>query len=94
MKEKMAIVAAAKYAMNDEERSVVKKAWLDGYEAAMRWHRIPEVLPEQNQAVLTWSEQDGIHFGLLIKDFFYEDELRIKIAPTHWISIPEVPRER
>lgn len=34
MKEKMAIVAAAKYAMNDEERSVAKKAWLDGYEAA------------------------------------------------------------
>jgi hypothetical protein len=34
MKEKMAIVAAAKYAMNDEERSVAKKAWLDGYGAA------------------------------------------------------------
>ena len=32
--EKLAIVAAAKYAMNDEERSVAKKAWLDGYETA------------------------------------------------------------
>ena len=32
--EKLAIIAAAKYAMNDDERSVAKKAWLDGYCAA------------------------------------------------------------
>lgn len=96
MKEKMAIVAAAKYAMNDEERSVAKKAWLDGYEAAKpEWISVNERLPNIGDPCLvtcheeryTIAEYDGIKWTTLNSIAYYHPIV------THWQWLPEIPKE-
>jgi hypothetical protein len=84
--------------------SAYGRGWTLGYDAGReenkpRWIPVTERLPEDLTRVIVFCE-DGVSYGLcehLIADdeevVEWHDRLHYPITPTHWMPLPQPPKE-
>ena len=76
-------------------REDVEAAFIDGYEAATRWIRVDDKLPDPEKCVICLSKDGKIHCAYRIEESEIFQCLGYNFAwilhPTHWLPIPPIP---
>lgn len=57
------------------------------------WVSVEERLPRVSENVLVYSEFDGVNIGCLLNDGRFAVRTRWPDHPTHWMPLPEPPKE-
>lgn len=82
------------------DRDQYRKGFNDGYEFAQTWISVKDRLPEYNVPVLVFDQLENMHVYQLDNDALYGDtwvdyyDQNIKVNwITHWVPLPEPPKE-